>query len=199
MLGGRVLHYSVDDAGPVEPGYNGEPAGHGGGLEPADLLHPPDVQLQVRPPGGQRVQAALRAPGQVAAQVGFGVRAGGALEAGQVGSYCQSQPVGERLRKIAGRWGQLGEGHHSPTLRRLPIIVEVTKRAPGGMCGHPERHYTALPARLSRSWRDIDPGCEHYFPPVRVLVGDTAVGLPVADLGNRAGTRSGEPGLHLLP
>ena len=56
-----------------------------------------------------------------------------------------------------------------------------------------------LPAHRSRSWREIDPGCEHYFPPVRVLVGDTAVGLPVVDLGNRAGTRGGEPGLHPLP
>ena len=56
-----------------------------------------------------------------------------------------------------------------------------------------------VPAHWSRSWRDIDPGCEHYFPAVRVLIGDTAVGLPAADLGNRAGTRGGEPGLHLLP
>ncbi len=51
------------------------------GFEPADLLHPPDVQLQVRPPGGRRIQAALGAPGQVAAQIGFGVLAGGAREA----------------------------------------------------------------------------------------------------------------------
>jgi hypothetical protein len=36
-------------------------------------------------------------------QVGFGVRAGGALEAGQVGSYCQTQPVGERLKE-EDRW-----------------------------------------------------------------------------------------------
>jgi NAD(P)-dependent dehydrogenase (short-subunit alcohol dehydrogenase family) len=43
--------------------------GHGGGLEPADLLHPPDVQLQVRSPGGQRVQALLGTPGEVAAQI----------------------------------------------------------------------------------------------------------------------------------
>jgi hypothetical protein len=31
------------------------------------------------------------------------------------------------------------------------------------------------------------------------LVGDTSVGLPVIDLGNRAGTRGGEPSLHPLP
>jgi hypothetical protein len=79
VLGGRMLQEPIQNAGPVEPGYDGEPPGDGGGLEPADLLHPPDVQLQVRPLGGQRVQAALGAPGQVAAQVGFGVLAGGAL------------------------------------------------------------------------------------------------------------------------
>jgi hypothetical protein len=81
----------------------------------------------MRPPGGQRVQTAFGAPGQVAAQVGFGVLAGGALEAGEVGRYCQSQPVGERLRRrIADRWGQLCEGHHALTLRQLPTIVKVT-------------------------------------------------------------------------
>src|SRR5690348_16753493 len=127
MPGRRVLEDAVQDAGPVEPGRDGEPAGDGGGLEPADLLHPPDVELQVRPLDGQRVQAALGAPGQVAAQVRFGVRAGGALETGQVGSYCQSQPVTERLRRIAGRWGQLGEGHHAPRLQRRLIFVKLTQ------------------------------------------------------------------------
>src|SRR5262249_20339088 len=63
--------HAVQDAGPVEPGRDGEPPGHGGGLEPADLLHPPDVQLQVRPPRGQRVQAALGAPGQIAGYDGY--------------------------------------------------------------------------------------------------------------------------------
>jgi len=36
-------------------------------------LHPPDVLLQVRAAGGQRVQAAVSAPSQVAAQVGLGM------------------------------------------------------------------------------------------------------------------------------
>src|ERR1019366_1059874 len=47
---------------------------------PPDLLHPPDIQLQVRAARVQRIQAAFRAPGQIAAQVGLGVVAGGALE-----------------------------------------------------------------------------------------------------------------------
>jgi hypothetical protein len=98
VLGRRVLQDAVENAGPVEPGRDGEPPRDGGGLEPPDLLHRPDVQLQVRPPGSQRVQSLLGAPGQVAAQVRFGVLAGGALEAGKVGSHCQPQPVSEWLR-----------------------------------------------------------------------------------------------------
>ena len=69
MLGGRVLQDTVQDAGPVEPGHDGEPAGHRGGLESADFLHMPDVELEVRPVGSQRVLALLGAPGKVAAQV----------------------------------------------------------------------------------------------------------------------------------
>ena len=42
----------------------------------------PDVQLQVRAPGQEGVQAALGAPGEVAAQIRVGVGSGGALEPG---------------------------------------------------------------------------------------------------------------------
>ena len=126
MLGGRVLDDAVEGTGAVEPGYGGEPPGHGGGLEPADLLHPPDVPLQVRPLRGQRVQAALGAPGQIAAQVRFGVLARGALEAGQVASHCQPQPVSEWLSRIGGREGQLAEGRHTTTLQRLAVAVKLT-------------------------------------------------------------------------
>jgi len=82
MLGRGVLRHAVDDAGPVEPGHHGEPAGHGGVLEPADFLHPADVQLQVRALGDQRIQAAVGAPGEVATQVRVGVITGWALEPG---------------------------------------------------------------------------------------------------------------------
>jgi hypothetical protein len=51
-------------------------------------------------PQGQRVKAALGAPGQVAAQVRFGVLVGGTLEAGQVGGTAsRSWSVNG-----AGRW-----------------------------------------------------------------------------------------------
>jgi hypothetical protein len=85
MLGRGVLQYALDDAGAVEPGGHREPPGDGGGLEPAGLLHPQDVLLQVRAAGGQRVQAAVSAPSQVTAQVGSGVLTGGTTEPGQVG------------------------------------------------------------------------------------------------------------------
>ena len=74
VIGGR--RRAVDDAGAVEPGRDGEPAGDGGWLEPAGFLHPPDVQLQVGTLGDQRVQVVLGAPGEIAAQVRFGVLAG---------------------------------------------------------------------------------------------------------------------------
>jgi hypothetical protein len=71
-----MLQDAVDGASAVEPGRDGKPAGDGGWLEPAGLLHPPDVQLQVGALDRQRVQTALGAPGKVAAQVGFGVLTG---------------------------------------------------------------------------------------------------------------------------
>lgn len=80
MLSGRVLQEAVDDGGAVKPSGDRKPPGHSGRLEPADLLHPPDIELQVRTPCGERVQAALCTPGEVAAQVRFGVLAGGALK-----------------------------------------------------------------------------------------------------------------------
>ena len=105
----------------------------------------PDGELEVRALGGQRIQAALGAPGQVAAQVRFGVLAGGALEASQVGGHCQPQPVGERLRGIGGRGGQLGKGRHALTLQRLAGTVKL------------------IDAHLA-AWADIWAGCR----PVRL-------------------------------
>src|ERR1051325_5834636 len=74
-----------------------------------------------------------------------------------------------------------------------------TQLPPRGIADVPRGIAPLMPAHWSGFWRDIDPGCEHYFPPVRVLVGDTAVGLPVVDLGNRADPRGDEPRLHPLP
>ena len=127
VLGGRVRQDAIQDAGPVEPGRDREPPRHGGRPEPADLLHPPDVQLQVRAPRGQRGQAPLGTPRQVAAQVRFGVFARAALEAGQVCSYCESQPVGERRQRMRGHGGQVGEVQHALTLRQFPIGMKLTR------------------------------------------------------------------------
>src|SRR5215510_7516410 len=48
-------------------------------------------------------------------------------------------------------------------------------------------------AFASPSGSAVDPGREHYFPPVRVLVGDAAVGLPVIDLGDGVDADGGQP------
>src|SRR5258708_34341096 len=87
---------TMDDEGPVEPGGDREPPGDRRGLEPADLLHPPDVQLQMRAPGQERVQASLGTPGEIAAQIGVGMVSGGALEPGKIGSYREPQPISIR-------------------------------------------------------------------------------------------------------
>ena len=46
--------------------------------------------------------------------------------------------------------------------------------------------------------RPVDPGSEHHFPPVWVLVGDAAIVLPVTDLRDRVHARGGKPRLHAL-
>ena len=116
---GWVPHDAVDDAGFVEPGRDGEAPRDGGGLEPADLLHPPDIQLQVHAASGQRVQAAFGASGKEAAQVRLGVLTRGALETGQVGSHCQPQLISERHQTIRWDGRKVGESHHAQTLRPL--------------------------------------------------------------------------------
>jgi hypothetical protein len=125
MLGGGMLQQAVDDADPVEPGRDGEAPGDGGGLEPVDLLHPPDVQLQ----------ATLNTPGQVAAQIGLGVITGGALEPGQVGGHRQPQLISDRHQMIGRDGRQFGEGHHVQTLRP-PLPVANPANAPGARKGY---------------------------------------------------------------
>jgi hypothetical protein len=45
LSSGTARPAEVEDTGPLEPGRDAEPPGDGRGLEPADLLHPPDVHL----------------------------------------------------------------------------------------------------------------------------------------------------------
>jgi hypothetical protein len=100
---------------------------------------------------------------------------------------------GQKLRQVwfTGVHCDIGGGYPETSLSDIALLWMADRTRPAGIT-------PLVPAYWSGSWRDIDPGCEHYFPPVRVLVGDTAVSLPVVDLGDRAGTRGGEPGLHPL-
>jgi hypothetical protein len=103
---------------------------------PADLLHRPDVQLQIRTLGGRRVQAALGAPCEVAAEIRFGVLAGAALEAGQAGSCRQSQPIGD------GSGGREGAG-----ASWVKVIMPGTEGSPD------DRRRAGLDGRGSREDR----------------------------------------------
>src|ERR1700728_1797237 len=116
MLSRGMLEHAVEHAGPAEPGDHRKPPRHRGGPEPAELLHPPDIQLQIRAAHGQRIQAALSTPGEITTQVGFGVLTGRTLEPAQVGSGCQPYTIGPRVTG-GGEGGWLAEVHHSPTFR----------------------------------------------------------------------------------
>jgi len=129
MLSGRMLQDAVNDACPVEPGRDREASGRRGRLEPADLPHPPYVQLQVRPLRAQWIQTPITAPGKVAAQVRFGVLARRSREAGQVDGYCELQPVCEHSCGTGGDQGHLGGVHHASTVRRACVFRKLARRA----------------------------------------------------------------------
>ena len=73
VLGRGVVEQAVDDGGAVEAGDDRGPAGDGGRLESADLLHPSQVELDLCPRCRQRIEAPFSAPGEVGAEVGLGV------------------------------------------------------------------------------------------------------------------------------
>jgi len=72
----RLLENAVDHASAVETGDHRQAAGHGGRPKPADLLHPPQLQLQVCPRRSQGIQALVLAPQHVATKVGLWPREG---------------------------------------------------------------------------------------------------------------------------
>lgn len=68
----------------------------------AYFLKPAEVELDVRSGSSQRVQAAARAPVEVAAQVRLGVAARLALEARQVGGHGQPLDMGRGDDEVGG-------------------------------------------------------------------------------------------------
>ncbi len=79
-----MLEDAVDDAGPVEARDDGQPAGHRGRLEPADVLHPPQVELEIVALGVKRRELPVLAPAEEDPQVGLRVLARGAAVPRQV-------------------------------------------------------------------------------------------------------------------
>jgi hypothetical protein len=72
-----------------------------------DLLHPPDVQLQVRALRLQRMQMTLDTPGEEAAQVRTGVLAG---RTGQIGGDSSVELIG-CLPGVSGNRGEFMLAH----------------------------------------------------------------------------------------
>ncbi len=94
-------------------------------------------------PCGQRVQVALSTPGKEAAQVGFGVLPGRALEAGQMGSRRQPQLISRR------QWRATTATHPRPSgaaRSRTPIM----------------RHPAPAPAEQDRT-EDLDVSTNDVF------------------------------------
>ena len=72
------------------------------------------------------------------------------FETREVGGDCQSQPVGERLSRVAGRRYQLGNGYHALTLQRPAVTVKLTS--------------TPLAHERFKKPQDVNPA----WPPVHV-------------------------------
>ena len=85
-------------------------------------------------PLGQRVQSALCAPGEVAAQAGRGVLAGGVLETAQAGSHRQPQLISEG-RTIRREGRQVRAVHHPRHCARFRPPRSVLGGRTGYSCG----------------------------------------------------------------
>lgn len=92
-----MLEDLVDDADSVEAADDGHPPRDRRRRVASGLLHPVDVQLNLRALGGQGVQAPLLAPRQGGAKVRFGVRGSLATVAGQVAGDREAQRIGPPL------------------------------------------------------------------------------------------------------
>ena len=125
---GECVQHPVDDAGAVEAGHHRQPPRHGRGLEPADLLQPAHVQLDVGP-GRPAARARVRrtSPGNL--QVGLGVGTRQALVAGEVPGHSPTKIIGPF---DGDRWRQnFHRGSHA--LDCAPCgMSECYQTVPGG-------------------------------------------------------------------
>jgi hypothetical protein len=103
VVGWRVFQDAVDEAGPIEAGNHGQPPGDGGGLEPADVLHPPQVQLEVVALCAQRRELARLTPREEHPQVRLSVLMRDAPIAREVSDSRQSELTRALLRGVDGR------------------------------------------------------------------------------------------------
>ena len=86
-----MVQDGVDHAGSVEAGDHGHPTRHGRGLESADFLHPPHVPLDLHALDRQWADVLIGAPGEEQPEIGFGVDAGCADIATEIGRRGQTE------------------------------------------------------------------------------------------------------------
>ena len=145
-----MLQHAVDHAGPVEPGGHREPPRHRGGLEPAELLHPPDIQLQIRAAGGQRIKAAPRTPGEITPQVRLSVLTGRALEPAQIGGELPAA----HDRQGASLADEMGIGSLKCIIHRqcaLPVSAQSTRPRSGRGRSGGSREYRWQTVRVTQA------------------------------------------------
>ena len=121
VFGWGLFEDAVDDAGAVEPGHDRDPPRHGRRGVAALFLHPPHVQLDLRPGGRQRVDPAFGAPAQVGPQIGLTLGTGQALEPGQVRRCSEPQRI------EPSRTQNLNTRRSSHTRRRSPFPCRRTR------------------------------------------------------------------------
>lgn len=113
-----MLENAVNDAGPVEAADDRRSARDCRWLEPANLLHPPHVELDMRSLRRQWIQLMFGASDEEGPKVGLHVHPGLALVPGEVCRDRQPQRVNGRRRVAGGHGQKLREYSHPPSVTR---------------------------------------------------------------------------------
>lgn len=131
VLGRGARQNLIERAGAVEADDDRHPAGHGGRLESADLLHPAHVELDVLTLRRERVKTALGTPSEVDPKVGLGMGPGQTFVPGEVSGNSATEDLGPLAR--AGT-------HRRSSAHRGPVSGMCGKSIKVKRMGHKGRH-----------------------------------------------------------